>query len=182
MSLISLNKISSVTANIVKINWFKNVGKEIDTNLYSFIKNYCQELNIHNEIKQVANWEEAIKVINSKDWNKECWEIEEKEKENLLNILLENEDKKKVFSFLKSLTEESSKIIETYSIKDINKDNVKYQYYSKVAAGAAAICCYQAALAFASDQNDNHIFISKYHLFKSGHWPLIVKDNVFNIF
>ena len=40
----------------------------------------------------------------------------------------------------------------------------------------------QAALAFASDQNDNHIFISKYHLFKSGHWPLIVKDNVFNIF
>ena len=68
MSLISLNKISSVTANIVKINWFKNVGKEIDSNLYSFIKNYCQELNIHNEIKQVANWEEAIKVINSKDW------------------------------------------------------------------------------------------------------------------
>ena len=66
MSLISLNKISSVTANIVKINWFKNVGKEIDSNLYSFVNNYCQELNIHNEIKQVANWEEAIKVINSK--------------------------------------------------------------------------------------------------------------------
>ena len=51
MRLISLNKISSVTTNIVKINWFKNVGKEIDSNLYSFIKNYCQELNIHNEIK-----------------------------------------------------------------------------------------------------------------------------------
>ena len=84
MSLISLNKISSVTDNIVKINWFKNVGKEIDSSLYSFIKNYCQELNIHNEIKQVATWEGAIRVINSKDWNKECWEIEEKEKENLL--------------------------------------------------------------------------------------------------
>jgi hypothetical protein len=100
----------------------------------------------------------------------------------LLNFLLENENEKEIFSFLKSLTEESSKIIETYSVKDINKNNVKYQYYSKVAAGAAAICCYQAALAFASKKDDNHIFISKYHLYKSGHWPLIVKNNVFNIF
>ena len=182
MSLISLNKISSVTSNIVKINWFKNVGKEIDPTLYPFIKNYCQELNINSEIKQVTTWEEAIKVINSKDWNKTCWEKEEKEKEHLLNILLENENEKEIFSFLKSLTEESSKIIETYSVKDINKNNVKYQYYSKVAAGAAAICCYQAALAFASKKDDNHIFISKYHLYKSGHWPLIVKNNVFNIF
>jgi hypothetical protein len=38
MSLISLNKISSVTSNIVKINWFKNVGKEIDPTLYPLIK------------------------------------------------------------------------------------------------------------------------------------------------
>tara|TARA_B110000014_G_C20078298_1_gene563105 strand:+ start:279 stop:827 length:549 start_codon:yes stop_codon:yes gene_type:complete len=182
MSLISLNKISAVTSNIVKIKWFKNVGKEIDANLYSSIKNYCQELNISSEIKQITTWEKAIKVINSKDWNKACWDIEEKEKESLLNILLENENEKKVFSFLKSLTEESSKIIDTYSIKDLNKNNIKYQYYSKVAAGAAAICCYQAALAFASNQNANHIFITKYELFKSGHWPLIVKNNVFNIF
>ena len=89
--------------------------------------------------------------------------------------MLRSEDKRYEKSFL-------NHVPKSKSIKDIHKDNVKYQYYSKVAAGAAAICCYQAALAFASDQNDNHIFISKYHLFKSGHWPLIVKDNVFNIF
>ena len=70
----------------------------------------------------------------------------------------------KVLSYLKSLTEESFKIIEACSIKDLNKNDLKYQYYSRVAAGSAAICCYQAALAFASNQKQNHIFISKYSI------------------
>ena len=63
MSLISLNKISAVTSNIVKIKWFKNVGKEIDANLYSSIKNYCQELNISSEIKQITTWEKLLKLL-----------------------------------------------------------------------------------------------------------------------
>ena len=107
---------------------------------------------------------------------------EENEKTALLNILLESENEKEIFSYLNSLTEETSKITEIYSIKGLNKNNIKYQYYSKVAAGAAALCCYQTALALASNQKPNHIFISKYELFKSGHWPLIITKNYFNIF
>jgi len=182
MGLISLNKISTITSDIVKIKWFKNVGKEIDSYLSPYVKNYCQQLNIDKNIKQVSSWEEANKIIKDKNWDKIYWEIEEKEKRNLLNIILKDEDEKKVFSYLNSLTEESFKIIEACSIKDLNKNDIKYQYYSKVAAGSAAICCYQAALAIASNQNDNHIFISKYKLFKSGHWPLITKNNIFYIF
>ena len=182
MSSISLNKISTITSDIIKIQWFKKVGKEIDSSLNAYIKNYCQYLNINKNVTQVNSWEEANKIINDKDWDKSYWEIEEKEKENLLKILLKNENENKVFSYLRSLTEESFKIIEACSIKDLNKNDLKYQYYSRVAAGSAAICCYQAALAFASNQKQNHIFISKYELFKSGHWPLVIKNKIFNIF
>ena len=179
---ISLNKISTITSDIGKIQWFKKVGKEIDSSLYSYIKNYCQYLNINKNINQASSWEEANKIINDKNWDKIYWEIVENEKDNLLKILLKNENENKVFFHLKSLTEESFKIIESCSIKDLNKNDLKYQYYSRVAAGSAAICCYQAALAFASNQKQNHIFISKYELFKSGHWPLVIKNKIFNIF
>jgi len=81
---ISLNKISTITSDIGKIQWFKKVGKEIDSSLYSYIKNYCQYLNINKNINQASSWEEANKIINNKDWDKIYWEIEEKEKENLL--------------------------------------------------------------------------------------------------
>ena len=87
MSLVSLNKISILTSNIAKIKWFSKVGKDIDPYISPYIKNYCHKLNIETEIKQVRTWEEAIKVINRKDWNKICWEIEENEKTALLNIL-----------------------------------------------------------------------------------------------
>ena len=61
---ISLNKISTITSDIVKIQWFKKVGEEIDSSLYSYIKNYCQYLNINKNITQVSSWEEANKIIN----------------------------------------------------------------------------------------------------------------------
>ena len=66
MSSISLNKISTITSDIVKIQWFKKVGTEIDSSLYSYIKNYCQYLNINKNITQVSSWEEANKIINNK--------------------------------------------------------------------------------------------------------------------
>ena len=182
MNLTALNKITTLTSNIIKIIWFKNVGKEVDNQISTYIENYCLKLNIDKKINKVKKWDEAINVINDKDWNKICWKLEEKEKANLLSILIENNNETEVLSNLRDLTLESSKIIEYFSIADIKKDDMRYQYYSKVAAGAAAICCYQAALAIATNQENNHIFISKYELFKAGHWPLIIKTNTFNIF
>jgi len=111
-----------------------------------------------------------------------AWEKEEKEKENLLNILLKNKNEKEVLCYLQALTEESTKITDTFSIEGLDKNDVKFQYYSKVAAGSAAISCYQASLALATNQLSSHIFISKYEIFKSGHWPLVIKNNIFNIF
>ena len=182
MNSISLNKISTLTSDISKIRWFANVGKEINQLLNDNINNYCHTLAPESKVKQVSNWEEAIKIINDKDWNKIAWEKEEKEKENLLNILLKNKSEKEVYSYLQALTEESTKIIDSCSIEDLDKNDVKFQYYSKVAAGSAAICCYQASLALATNQMKSHIFIAKFELFKFGHWPLVIKNNIFNIF
>ena len=88
---------------------------------------------------------------------------------------------KELFHKLNKLTIETTKIIEKYSIENLKKSDVKYHYYTKVAAGAAAISCYQAALALAANKNSNHIFISKFEIFKAGHWPLIITNNNFNI-
>src|SRR6056300_520155 len=117
MTLISLNKISTLTSDICKIKWFANVGKEIDHNLNDNIEHYCQALALDTKTKQVNNWQEAIEIINDKDWNKVAWEKEEKEKENLLNILLKNKNEKEVLCYLQALTEESTKITDALSIE-----------------------------------------------------------------
>ena len=182
MPSISLNRISTLTSDINKIRWFANVGKEINKFLNDNINYYCHALDLDSKVKQISNWDEAIKIISDKDWNKMAWEREEKEKENLLNILLENKTEKEVFYHLQRLTEESTKIIDSCSIEYLDKNDVKFQYYSKVAAGSAAISCYQASLALATNQVNSHIFLAKFELFKSGHWPLIIKNNIFNIF
>ena len=109
-------------------------------------------------------------------------ELEEKEKSNLVNILLKNISEKELLNCLNILTIETTKIIEKYSIENLKKNDTKYHYFTKVAAGSAAISCYQAALALAANKDPNHIFISKFQLFKAGHWPLIVTDNSLNIF
>ena len=182
MSLQSLNKISELSYSIMEIPWFINTGKEIDSLLNIFISNYCMKLNISNEINKVKNWEEAIQIISSNKWNKNTWEIEEKEKTFLLNNLLKKHSEKQLFTSLQKLTEASISIIEKCYIDGLKKNDIKYEYYSKVAAGSAATSCYQAALALAADQDHNHIFISKFKLFKAGYWPLIITDNNFNIF
>ena len=182
MSLNSLNKIENFIASISDISWFINTGKKIDGALEKAITNYCQEIGINDKVIPIQSWEEAIKVINSDKWNKDCWEIEEREKSNLLEILLKSIPEKELFDKLNKLTIETTKIIEKYSIKNLKKSDIKYHYFTKVAAGAAAISCHQAALAIAANKNSNHIFISKFELFKAGHWPLIITNNNFNIF
>ena len=182
MNLDSLNRIEDLASSISKIEWFKNTGKTIDDVLKNVIDNYCREIGINDKIITIQNWEEAIKVINSDKWDKDYWEIEEREKSNLLNMLLKNIPKKDLFDKLNKLTIEATKIIEQYSIASLNNNDIKYHYYTKVAAGAAAISCHQAALALAANKDSNHIFISKFELFKAGRWPLIITNNNFNIF
>ncbi len=82
MSLNSLNKIENFIASISNISWFINTGKKIDGALEKVISNYCQEIGINDKVIPIQSWEEAIKVINSDKWNKDCWEIEEREKTN----------------------------------------------------------------------------------------------------
>jgi len=178
----SLNKIEHLTSSISDIPWFKSTGKKMDSLIKSIVSNYCKKIGINEKIKIIQSWENAIKIINSDKWNKDCWELEEKEKSNLLNILLKNISEKELLNSLNRLTIETTKIIEKYSIEDLKKNDTKYHYFTKVAAGSAAISCHQAALALAANKESNHIFISKFELFKAGHWPLIVTDNSFNIF
>ena len=178
----SLNKIEDLTSSISDIPWFKSTGKNMDSLLKKIVKNYCKKIGISEKIKNIRSWEDAIQIINSDKWNRSCWELEEKEKSNLVNILLKNISEKELFNCLNILTIETTKIIEKYSIENLKKNDTKYHYFTKVAAGSAAISCYQAALAIAANKDPNHIFISKFQLFKAGHWPLIVTDNSLNIF
>jgi len=178
----SLNKIEHLTSSISDIPWFKSTGKKMDSFIKSIISNYCKKIGIDDKIKNIQSWESAIKIINSDKWDKAYWTLEEKEKSNLLDILLKNISEKELFNSLNRLTIETTKIIEKYSIENLNKNDVKYHYFTKAAAGSAAISCHQAALALAANKESNHIFILKFELFKAGHWPLIVTNNSFNIF
>jgi hypothetical protein len=51
---------------------------------------------------------------------------------------------------------------------------------TRVASGAAAQACHQAALAIAAAAGPDHLFAMKFRLFAAGRWPLgIVGDRFF---
>ena len=96
MDLNSLNKIEGLANSISEIAWFRNTSKKIGDPLKGIIHNYCKEIGINDNIIALQSWEEAIKVINSDKWNKDYWEVEEREKANLLNILLKSVPEKEL--------------------------------------------------------------------------------------
>ena len=174
-------KIEELTASISNIAWFNKIGDKINNNNKKYISNYIKYFDIKIKIHNVKNWNEAIKILNSNSWDKNFWQKEENERNNLYNSLKKTYPEKDLSQHLGKLTYESSKIIEKSNFKGLEKKNTNYDYYTRVAAGSAAICCFQAALAMASN-HDNHFFISKFKLFELGYWPLVIEDNKFNIF
>jgi len=174
-------KTEELTSSISDILWFDKIGDKINNDNKKYISNYINyfdnNLNIHN----VKNWKEAIQILNSNDWNKNFWQKEENERINLYNSLIKKYSEKDLSKCLGKLTNESSKIIQKSNFKGLEKNNINYDYYTRVASGSAAISFYQTALAIISN-NYNHFFISKFKLFKLGYWPLVITDNKFNIF
>ena len=174
-------KIEELTASISDITWFNKIGDKINNNNKKYISNYIKYFDINLKIHSVKNWQEAIKILKSNNWNKSFWQKEENERHNLYNSLKKIYPENDLSKHLGKLTYESSKIIEKSNFKGLKKENINYDYYTRVAAGSAAICYFQAALAMALN-NDNHFFISKLKLFELGYWPLVIEDNKFNIF
>jgi hypothetical protein len=52
------------------------------------------------------------------------------------------------------------------------RGGVADQALMRVAAGAAAQACHQAALARAAGAGDDHAFAQKFRLYAGGRWPL----------
>ena len=178
----SLKNIETFSSTISNIPWFTKIGEKIKDNHKIFISNYIKFFNKNINTYNVGTWKEAISLLNSEKWNKGLWEKEEKEKINLYNFTFNKYPQENLFKKLNKVTKESSKILENCNFKGLNNNDLNYEYYSKVAAGSAALACYQMALAIAANKNDQHIFVSKFELFRLGYWPLIITDNTFNIF
>lgn len=174
-------KLNNFTDIINETKWFSNIGKDFNKKEKDIVLSYTHIFNKTLKIHKIENWEKAIKLLNSNSWNKNYWNKEEHERKQLYNLLKTNYSETNLSKYLGKFTNDISNIIGKSNFKNLKIDEKKYDYYSRVAIGSAASCCNQAALAIISNRDD-HVFIKKFKLFEFGFWPLIISNNVFNIF
>src|SRR6185437_4805443 len=113
---------------------------------------YLAELGMPDlAIVGVAGWHEAAAVTQHPDWSRAWWDAETRAQGELQRLALARA-----------------------------RAGIADPMLTRVASGAAAQACHQAALAIAAAAGPDHLFAIKFRLFAAGRWPLgIVGDRFF---
>ena len=118
-----LNKFNN---SIIKINWFNNIGQNLQKETKNYTFKYASYLSPENKekvdlIKTVSTWTHAKSIINSPDCELFIWG-EEKRDENLLyNAILKKTSEKDLQKYLSLIAQTSNESINNMLIKVAKK-------------------------------------------------------------
>ena len=73
------NTFKNFNQSIMKIDWYSNIGNLNTNNNLILINDYLCSINKNANISFIKNWQEAAVLINSKNFDNDIWEKEEKE-------------------------------------------------------------------------------------------------------
>ena len=179
-----LNKFNN---SILKINWFDNIGQNLQKETKNHTFKYASYLSPRIKekvdiIKTASTWTHAKSIINNPDCELFIWGEEKRDENALYNDILRKTSEKDLQKYLSLIAQTSNESINNMLIKVAKKNNIEDPYFVKVAGGAAALACYQKALIVASENLTNHIFNTKFKIYTSGHWPLTMLKSFFWVF
>ena len=106
----------------MKIDWYSNIGNLKTDNNLILINDYLCSINKNANISFIKNWQEAAVLINSKNFDNDIWEKEEKEQKHLYKKIIKNNSEVDLIKHLSIIAQNSYKIVNR-SLDNISKKN-----------------------------------------------------------
>jgi hypothetical protein len=192
-----LNWLKSFINEIVRADWYMEVGENMNDELRNFCDVYLSELGFSDaELAIIPNWDDAIYAARSMDMNSEAWETEEQLRAGLTQDALQVVSPEGLQILLTHLAAELTEPIreaaeEALSLTDEPSDDIIELLIGagqQAAYGAIlALAAHQANASLAGEEMDiealqTHPVFMKYRLFAMGRWPVSITGRSFNLF
>ena len=176
----SLAAVRAFASAIPRDSWFAACGEALTASERADAHAYLAALGMPDvAVAGVTGWAEAAAVTQNPDWSRAWWDAEARAQAELQRRAAARSGEERVLAALSEVTEAAGALSGAAALA-MSRAGVADPTLTRVAAGAAAQACHQAALALAADGGPDHLFAIKYRLFAAGRWPLgIVGDRFF---
>jgi hypothetical protein len=161
-------------------SWFAACGEALTSSERADATAYLAALGMPDiAIAGVTGWIEAAATTQDPAWSRAWWDAEAHAQAALQRRAAARFGADRLLAALTVVTEAAASLGGAAALA-MSRAGIAEPTLMRVAAGAAAQACHQAALALAADAGPDHLFAVKYRLFAAGRWPLgIVGDRFF---
>lgn len=133
-------------------------------------------------VAPVGGWAEAERLARGPDWDRSWWAAEDRERARLLAEAGAGIGETELYDALTEVMETALDVTHGRAAVAAARSGIADPALIRVAAGAAAQACDQAAAALAAGAGPEHAFAAKYRLFAAGRWPLGVIGGRYRVF
>jgi len=175
-----LSAVRDFARGIAHASWFAACGEALTAGERAEAEAYLAALGLPAAaIAGVAGWAEAAATAQRPDWSRAWWDAEASAQQALHRRAAERFGEAPLLAALTAVTE-AADALPGFAALAMSRAGLADPALTRVAAGAAAQACHQAALALGAAAGSDHLFAIKYRLFAAGRWPLgIVGDRFF---
>ena len=152
--------------------WFAACGEPLTAEERAEAEAYVAALGQPGlAIEGVPGWAEAAAVTQRPDWSQDWWSAERAAEADLGRAADRRFGASARLAGLSRVMERAQALHGAAALA-AQRQAVADPAVTRVAAGAAAQACHQAALARLAEAGPDHLFAIKYRLFAAGRWPL----------
>ena len=175
-----LVQVRAFAARLARGSWFAACGEALAPGERADAEAYLEALGRRDvAIAGIASWTEAAATMRRQDWSRAWWDAEAAAQTELHRCAATRFGEDALLAALTAVTEAADTLHGAAALA-ASRTGVADPALTRVAAGAAAQACHQAALALGIAAGPDHLFAAKYRLFAAGRWPLgIVGDHFF---
>ena len=176
----TLASVRAFADGITRGSWFAACGEPLTASEQGDAAAYLAALGMPDiAVAGVALWTEATALTQNPDWSRTWWEAETRVQAELQRLGAARFGAERLLAALSQVTEAAAALSGAAALA-LSRAGIADPMLTRVAAGAAAQACHQAALAIAAAAGPDHLFVLKFRLFAGGRWPLgIVGDRFF---
>jgi hypothetical protein len=167
-----LGRLDAFLDEIDHAAWFAACGEPLTLEERAEAETYVAALGQPGlSIEGVARWRDAALVTQRADWSQEWWQAETAAEAALRLDAVRRFGETALLTALTRVMDRAQALHGAAALA-AQRQAVADPAVTRVAAGAAAQACHQAALARLSGAGPDHLFAVKYRLFAAGRWPL----------
>ena len=178
----SLAALAAFAREIPRGSWFAALGEPLTEGERAEARLYVSEIVDRPAvtIAGVADWLGAEAIIKRHD-DRAWWDAEIRTQNEARQRAETTHGKEALLAALEPIVEAAGALNGPAALA-AGRAGITDQALIRVAAGAAAQACHQAALAIAAGASADHPFAIKYRLFAGGRWPLGFDGDRFVVF